>query len=623
MTAPVEDEFTELVDADIPRVDLVDKAANGMRFLLAKQAGGRGLLDPEFVRELVAKAEPEQRQSETRDDVTVTGSPAAIAKLIHQAAVRASEPVAKEKHDTADREHAAATGAAMPDGSYPIEDRADLERAIHAVGRGGADHDAIRRHVITRAKALGASSEIPDNWNADGSLKGSVTKEQSMTAPVATDALASVAKADDDLDPATVLAELDEMYDGIETNPGSPAWEAVDAATARKWTSILARAKGALDLLADREMLEAASGDEDDATQSMDLQDACCAIDYAISILAPFAVAEQAEADCGDDMQAIGKALRGFDTAPLDLVEALAPVRKAGRVLSSANEAAIRDAVDKLQKVLASLPAAPVEKAGAPVVTTPEEPDMTSADLPTPETSAETVAAHGEQPKMGVAKADDVKPQMVAVYDANGKLVGVVDPSEITRIAGAEPDKDDEPEATDEAPAAAPEGEGMQPAPAAEVGTPADAVLDDVEKTTAASSGATSTTGTPDDVSKSIADQLKQILDSYSAAQAETVSRLEKTVATQAETIEVLKGRVQVMEEQPAQPKVFTNGAVPPVPPGTQLRGQDRGAAPVDVTKAQELKKTLYHGTAPEQNQAFVEMQELAVARLAELHQRH
>lgn len=76
-----------------------------------------------------------------------------------------------EKYDTEDRKRMAKGGQAMDDGSYPIADAEDLDNAIHAVGRGGADHDAIRRHIIQRAKALGLSERIPDNWNADGSLK--------------------------------------------------------------------------------------------------------------------------------------------------------------------------------------------------------------------------------------------------------------------------------------------------------------------------------------------------------------------------------------------------------------------------------------------------------------------
>jgi len=77
-----------------------------------------------------------------------------------------------DKYSAEDRRRMAASGEAMPDGSYPIADAADLDNAIHAVGRGGASHDAIRRHIIKRADALGLSSRIPDNWNADGSLGG-------------------------------------------------------------------------------------------------------------------------------------------------------------------------------------------------------------------------------------------------------------------------------------------------------------------------------------------------------------------------------------------------------------------------------------------------------------------
>ena len=71
----------------------------------------------------------------------------------------------------------AAKGQAMKNASgapsYPIADEEDLSNAIHAVGRGGSSHNAIRKHIIARAKALGLSSRIPDNWNPDGSMSDS------------------------------------------------------------------------------------------------------------------------------------------------------------------------------------------------------------------------------------------------------------------------------------------------------------------------------------------------------------------------------------------------------------------------------------------------------------------
>lgn len=603
MTQSIEDEWTEAVDADIPRVDLVGRAANGVPgFLLMKQ-DAQGLLDPDLIRDLIGKSQPEPPASE--ETVTMTGSPAAIAKMIHQAAQRAV-PVAKAKYDAADLKRMAANHEAMADESYPIADRDDLENAVRAVGRGGADHDAIRRHIETRAKALDATSLIPDTWAADGSLK----KETAV--------------ADTDMDPETILAEPDGDAPGNPTTPGSPAWEAIDAATARKWTSILARARSAVDLLAEREMLEATAGDDEDAYQAMDLEDACCALDYAISVLAPFAVAEQAEADCGEEMAAVGKALAGFDTGPLDTIEALTMVTKAGRVLSTANEAAIRGAVESLQKVLASLPAAPAEVEK----TANEEPDM-----PTPTTSADATTASGQEPAMGtqqpepqpvagqvvtdadMAKADGDKPEMVAVYDKNGNLVGIVAPEKITRIAGADADEPDT-DADDAEPAPATD---LTPQPQADVGIPADAVPpanpdDDINKTTHDPSSET--------VLKSIAtDAVRAELDAYSATQEQTIAKQATDLAQMAKSIEELTELVKALEEQPATPKVFTNGAVPP---RDQLRGQDRGApAHIDTGNAREMKKALY--TAPnasEQNRIANEMQGKAIDALQEIRRR-
>lgn len=70
---------------------------------------------------------------------------------------------------------------AQGNGSYPIKSKSDLRKAIRAVGRGGANHNAIRRHIIARAKALGLSAMIPSNWNSDGSMKESQTRFGAVT----------------------------------------------------------------------------------------------------------------------------------------------------------------------------------------------------------------------------------------------------------------------------------------------------------------------------------------------------------------------------------------------------------------------------------------------------------
>lgn len=79
---------------------------------------------------------------------------------------------ARKAFSAADRKAAAASGAAMPDGSFPIKDAEDLANAIHLAGN-AKDPAAARKHIMARAKALGLTNQIPSTWNADGTSDGS------------------------------------------------------------------------------------------------------------------------------------------------------------------------------------------------------------------------------------------------------------------------------------------------------------------------------------------------------------------------------------------------------------------------------------------------------------------
>ena len=54
-------------------------------------------------------------------------------------------------------------GLALPDGSYPISSVSDLENAVQAYGR-AKDKPRAKRHIIKRAKDLGAESVLPESW---------------------------------------------------------------------------------------------------------------------------------------------------------------------------------------------------------------------------------------------------------------------------------------------------------------------------------------------------------------------------------------------------------------------------------------------------------------------------
>lgn len=75
---------------------------------------------------------------------------------------------------TEQRKKLAGQGKAMQGGRFPIRNASDLQNAIRAVGRAKGGEEGrrkVRRYIMRRARALGLSSRIPDNWASDGSLK--------------------------------------------------------------------------------------------------------------------------------------------------------------------------------------------------------------------------------------------------------------------------------------------------------------------------------------------------------------------------------------------------------------------------------------------------------------------
>ncbi len=76
------------------------------------------------------------------------------------------EVEAKRRFSTEHREHAAEAGAALPGGSFPIENAADLRNAIQALGR-AKDINRAKRHIIARARALGLTAKLPKDWGTE------------------------------------------------------------------------------------------------------------------------------------------------------------------------------------------------------------------------------------------------------------------------------------------------------------------------------------------------------------------------------------------------------------------------------------------------------------------------
>lgn len=93
--------------------------------------------------------------------LTKTIPAAEVAKLKDVDANTAS--IAKKKFSAEKRKQLAGEGKALPDGSFPIEDKEDVKNAVHAHGR-AKNPDEAKAHIKARAKTLGAEDSLPDDW---------------------------------------------------------------------------------------------------------------------------------------------------------------------------------------------------------------------------------------------------------------------------------------------------------------------------------------------------------------------------------------------------------------------------------------------------------------------------
>lgn len=86
----------------------------------------------------------------------------------------ASHTIAMRDVSTEERKKLAKSGDALPDGSYPIANTTDLHNAIQAYGRSNpGDRAKVKRHIMKRARELGAESMIPDEWKKSSDLSAS------------------------------------------------------------------------------------------------------------------------------------------------------------------------------------------------------------------------------------------------------------------------------------------------------------------------------------------------------------------------------------------------------------------------------------------------------------------
>jgi hypothetical protein len=189
--------------------------------------------------EVVKNGVVEKRAFAARPEAAAPGQEAAaVTEPIGQTldATDAALGAEKREFSAAEREKDAEAGVAMPDGSYPIKSAKDVENAVRDYNRSGQKPD-VKAHIITRAKAIGAESALPDDWTkrSEKTAAPIVAPSAPRNAPEAlakaAAALAQAArkleraveentvlrKALDDLSPA--LADLKKRIAALEAQP--------------------------------------------------------------------------------------------------------------------------------------------------------------------------------------------------------------------------------------------------------------------------------------------------------------------------------------------------------------------------------------------------------------------
>jgi len=149
-----------------------------------------------------------------------------------------------------ERADLAKKGQAKPDGSYPIRNVADLKNAISAWGRGGATA-SDKSWIIKRARALGATSELPEDWGAKDAARNE--GEDDMTVQVLVDGVPI--QVADQAQATHLLRHLKAIQDAMDegkTDPDAAAKEQENEKKIRGYKDAIATKDGEIAALRDQ-----------------------------------------------------------------------------------------------------------------------------------------------------------------------------------------------------------------------------------------------------------------------------------------------------------------------------------------------------------------------------------
>jgi hypothetical protein len=149
---------SQMANAPYEDAEDMDKAKPNYQDMIQPRSGGSTPSNPRLYETVIREA---------KDKFDVYPSAVANAWVVGEYKRRGGtykgEDMDKRDYSMDARRDMAASGMAMPDGSFPIANGGDLQNAIQSVGR-ASNYAAAKEHIVRRARALGMMDMLPEDW---------------------------------------------------------------------------------------------------------------------------------------------------------------------------------------------------------------------------------------------------------------------------------------------------------------------------------------------------------------------------------------------------------------------------------------------------------------------------
>lgn len=149
---------SQMANAPYEDAEDMDKAKPNYEDMIKPRRGGSTPSNPRLYERVV-------REAKDRFDVypSAVANAWVVGEYKRRGGTYKGENMDKRDYSMDARRDMAASGMAMPDGSFPIANGGDLQNAIQSVGR-ASNYAAAKEHIVRRARALGMIDMLPEDW---------------------------------------------------------------------------------------------------------------------------------------------------------------------------------------------------------------------------------------------------------------------------------------------------------------------------------------------------------------------------------------------------------------------------------------------------------------------------